>query len=357
MLHAVIMAGGSGTRFWPQSRRSLPKQLQPLVGTRTLLQQTADRLGPLVPTERTWVVTNAGLAEETRRQLPAVPATQVFGEPQGRNTAPCIGLAAIRLLAVDPEAVMLVLPADHVITPAEAFRTSAETAAELVLANPRRLVLFGISPSHAATGFGYIQQGEPLDDIENGYHVASFREKPDANAASGYVESGDFFWNCGIFAWRADRVLALLEEYEPEMHQQLALLREQIGQETYEETLATEFPRMTSISIDHAVLERAPDVCVLAAPFEWDDVGHWQALARVTETDEEGNSKLGSVVTLDAGNCIVRSTADHLVAVVGVDELVIVHTPDATLVARGDDEEGLRRLVQVIEEQGLDEYL
>ena len=198
---------------------------------------------------------------------------------------------------------------------------------------------------------------KPLDDIENGYHVASFREKPDANAASGYVESGDFFWNCGIFAWRADRVLALLEEYEPEMHQQLALLREQIGQETYEETLATEFPRMTSISIDHAVLERAPDVCVLAAPFEWDDVGHWQALARVTETDEEGNSKLGSVVTLDAGNCIVRSTADHLVAVVGVDELVIVHTPDATLVARGDDEEGLRRLVQVIEEQGLDEYL
>ena len=357
MLHAVIMAGGSGRRFWPQSRRRLPKQLQTLVGTQTLLQQTAARLEPLVPAERTWVITNDELTAETIRQLPAIPTPQVLGEPQGRNTAPCIGLAAIRLLELDPEAVMLVLPADHVISPDAAFRGAAETAVELVLADPRRLALLGITPSHAATGFGYIQQGDPLDDIENVFHVSSFREKPDAATAAEYVTSGEFFWNCGIFAWRADRILDLLEEYEPELHQGLTRLREQIGQEPYEKTLAIEFPQMTSISIDHAVLERAPHVCMLAAPFDWDDVGSWQALPRVIEADEAGNTTLGNVLTLDTSNCIVRSTPDHLVAVVGVDELVIVHTPDATLVARADDEEGLRRLVQALEEQGLDQYL
>lgn len=363
MLHAVIMAGGSGTRFWPQSRRSRPKQLLPLAGKRTMIQQTVDRLSAWIPGERIWIVTGAEQAEETKRQLPEVPAANVLIEPCGRNTAPCIGLAAIELLARDSEAVMLVLPADHVISPAEQFRRAVERAAALVEKNPQSLVLFGVPPTGPATGFGYIERGAELGDAVGqpdggAYRVASFREKPDTATAAEYVEAGRFYWNCGIFVWRADRILASLEDFEPEIHAHLMTLREALGTDRFADVLAAEFPQMKSISIDYAVLERAEDVCVLEAPFEWDDVGSWPALERLIGTDEAGNTIDATFVGLGARGCIVRSTdEEHLIAAAGLEDCVIVHTPDATLVARKSDENALRELVRLIEERGYERFL
>lgn len=358
MLHAVVMAGGSGTRFWPQSRRTLPKQLLQLTGERTMVQETVSRTSPLIPLERIWVVTNRTQAEETRRQLPAVPAGNVLIEPCGRNTAPCIGLAAVQLLAADPEAVMLVMPSDHVIRPPEVFQQAVARAAAIIERDPQALVLFGVAPSYPATGFGYIERGAALDRADSGaYGVESFREKPDAATASQYVESGRFYWNCGIFVWRAARILDALREYEPEIHERLLHLRDAAGTGDWDEAVAREFPAMRSISIDYAVLERAAGVVVLEAPFEWDDVGSWEALPRLLGQDADGNTFDGTCAAVSTRGCIVRTAGEHLVATVGVEDLIIVHTPDATLVAHKDDPEAIRTLLARIEELGLTRYL
>ena len=357
MLHAVIMSGGSGTRFWPQSRRNRPKQLQPLAGETSLLQQTVARLQELVPPERTWVITNAGQAEETRNQLPTIPVRQILTEPCGRNTAPCVGLAAWHLLATDPDAVMLVLPADHLINPPDAFRQGVRTAVELVDNDSRRLVLFGVTPTRPATGYGYIQRGESLPGAGHGYQVTAFHEKPDRSTAGSYIAAGDRYWNCGIFTWRADRILDALAQHEPDIASVLETIGRTVGTPDYATSLQDTFDSIPARSIDHAVLERSPDTCLVEASFAWHDVGSWHALAEILGTDSDGNTLQGPVTVVDSNNCVVRSNGDHLVGAVGVENLVIVHTDDATLVAHRDDEEGLRRLVERIQEQGRDDRL
>lgn len=350
MLHAVIMAGGSGTRFWPQSRKERPKQLLPLAGDESLIQQTAARCQPWIPPERIWVVTNAKQIGATRAQLPQIPPENFLVEPCGRNTAPCVGMAAIRLLQADPEAAMLVLPADHVIQPHAVFQAACERAASVLTAHPEGLILFGVRPTYPATGFGYIERGEPLSDRADAiYNVARFREKPDAATAAEYLASGKFYWNCGIFVWRANRILAALAEYEPELRAGLQSLAEATDWDGAVEQI---FPTLKSISVDYAVLEKARQVYVLEAPFGWDDVGSWLAVARLRGADEAGNTIDGPWSGVATKDCIVRTTADHLVATIGVEDLVIVHTADATLVARKSDEDGLRKLVNQLEKEG-----
>src|SRR5690606_33531517 len=216
-------------------------------------------------------ISNAVQADETMRQLPQVPVENVLVEPAARNTAPCVGLAAVHLLRQDPDAVMLVMPADHVIGPPEVFRNAVERAAAIVAENPEQFVLFGIMPNYLSTGFGYIERGEPLGDgAAQAFRVNGFREKPDESTAQRYMDSGRFYWNCGIFVWRADRILAAIEKFEPDIYDRLMRIQSDIGHLDYEAALASEFPKAKSISIDYAVLERARDVCVLEAPFEWD---------------------------------------------------------------------------------------
>ena len=352
MLHVVVMAGGSGTRFWPRSRRKLPKQLLALAGDRSLLQQTIDRAPADVSPDRVWVVTNTAQLSETARQAPHLPAQNLLAEPCGRNTAPCVGLAAIHALHSDPEATLLVMPADHVIRPTETFRAAVDQARGLIEADPARFVLFGVRPAFASTGFGYIERGRPLASTEGAYEVASFREKPVREVAQQYVDGGRHYWNCGIFVWRAARILHALRDLQPEIAARLERLSAAIGTPRYAPLLEAEFPQMTSISIDHAVLEKAGNVCVLAAPFEWDDVGSWQALPRLLGADADGNTVTGRWCGVDTRDCIVQSTGDHLLATVGLVDCIIVHTPDATLVARKDDEHGLRALVARLEELG-----
>ena len=358
MLHAVIMAGGSGTRFWPQSRRHLPKQLLPLAGPKTMIQNTVDRVGRFISAESVWIVTNSGQAVETARQLPEVPAGNILIEPCGRNTAPCIGLAAIHLLKRDPDAEMLVMPADHVIGTKEQFEAGVKGALEIIKQDPKALVLFGVSPDFPATGFGYIERGEPLAGLPSGYEVASFREKPDRETAEEFLATGKFYWNCGIFVWRAERILEALAEFEPEIHQKLEDLNAALDTPDWEEALNRVFPEMKSISIDYAVLERAPGVRVMEAPYSWDDVGSWEALPRLLGEDDDRNTIDGKFCGLETQGSIVRSTdPNHLIAAIGMEDCIIVHTPDATLVARKDNPEAVKELVALIEKAGYESFL
>ena len=356
MLHCVIMAGGSGTRFWPQSRRRLPKQFLCFGSNQSLLQETVDRSLGLVPFERIWIVTGAPHAAETDRQVPSIPKTNILIEPCGRNTAPCIGLAAIQLLASDPDAVMLVMPADQVIWPVAEFQRTVEQAVGIIKRNPDSLVLFGVLPTYPATGFGYIQRGEVLAD-SSGFRVASFREKPDIATATQYVASQEFFWNAGLFVWRAATILELLERHTPEIAMRLKRLQAMRGTDQWPAALAAEFPQMPSISIDYAVLEKANSVTVVPTTFHWDDVGSWQALARLLPADENGNTITGQFCGLNSSGCIVRSTDQHLIATFGVSDLIIVQTPDATLVADKRDENSLRMLIAELERRELIEFL
>lgn len=356
MLHGVIMSGGSGTRFWPLSRLTRPKQFLTFGGERTLLQATADRCEPLIPPERLWVVTNALQAAETRRQLPHLPPEQVLVEPQGRNTAPCVGLAAVHLLRRDPDAIMVLMPADHLIAPGELFREGVETAARLVEDDPQRLVLFGVPPTWPATGFGYIERGAPLAE-SGAFQVLSFREKPDHETAVGYLQAGHYLWNCGIFVWRAETILDRIREFEPELAAGLERMAAALGTPDAERVVQREFPQLKSISIDYAVLERAAPVCVVEARFDWDDVGSWEALARLEGSDGAGNTIIGPHCGLDTRGCIIHSAGGHLIATCDVEDLLIVHTPDATLVARRGDEEALRRIIRELQDRGCDHVL
>jgi mannose-1-phosphate guanylyltransferase len=358
MLHAVIMAGGSGTRFWPESRRSRPKQFLQLAGDRTLLQATLDRCASFVPPAGQWVVTNELHAAETARQLPDVPAEQILREPCGRNTAPCIGLAALHLLAVDRDPLMLVMPADHVIATDAQFRQAVDAAVRIVNDEPQSLVLFGVRPTYPATGFGYMRRGEPLTATSiPAFRVQSFQEKPDRATAEGYVSEGTYYWNCGIFVWRARAILDALHAFTPDISSRLKRLQSALGKSDWPNVLAAEFPQMPSVSIDYAVVEKSLDVCVVEAPFIWDDVGSWQALTRWRPLDAHGNTVDGPYCGVKSENNIIRTTPDHVIATYGVQNLIIVHTPNATLVADRNDENALRQVTAELERQGLSGFL
>ncbi|HEX3600046.1 MAG TPA: mannose-1-phosphate guanylyltransferase, partial [Lacipirellulaceae bacterium] len=281
MLHAIVMAGGTGTRFWPASRNDAPKQLLQLVGEATMLRQTLDRLGNLVPNDRRMVVTNVRLVEAVRRHLPELPAAAIIGEPCKRDTAPCIGLAALLVSRNDANATMAVMPADHVIRPAEKFQFAIEQAAALVDATPGRIVTFGIKPTYAAEIFGYIHRGEKLAPSASAFKVQQFKEKPNAATAKKYVDSGEFYWNSGIFVWRAATILDALRKRQPEMLAHLEKIVAAWDTKDRGAIFEREFTAIKPISIDYAVMEHATDVAVIEAPFDWDDLGGWQSLARL----------------------------------------------------------------------------
>lgn len=365
MLHAVIMAGGSGTRFWPASRKLTPKQLLPLAGERSMLQDTVARISDLVPGERTLIVTNEALVDSIRQQLPELRPESIIGEPCKRDTAPCIGLAANSIAAEDPDATMVVMPADHVISPREKFQAALEFAASLVDEKPERIVTFGIRPTYPAESFGYIEAGStievPADAAKkidtSAYQVKQFREKPKADVAKQYLDAGNFFWNSGIFVWKAGKIQRELSEREPEMFAHLKAIADAQGSSGYDEVFKREFTAIQGKSIDFAVMEHATDVVVIEAPYDWDDLGSWQSLTRLHESDENGNVIIGDHVGKNTEGSIIRGEKGHLIATLGLKNCIVVHTPDATLVANKDDEESIRDIVKLIGVHKLDRYL
>ena len=367
MLYAVIMAGGSGTRLWPESRKDRPKQLLKLLGDQSMIGATVDRLDELVPPSRVVIATTKQLAEKIHRELPQVPQESILCEPAPRNTAPCIGLAAIHLLRKDPQATMAVMPADHVIRPTDVFCEAIRFGEALVSEQPQRLVTFGIRPSYPSTSFGYIQRGERFGTDTQAlpgphpaaYRVDRFREKPEIDVAREYLAAGEFYWNAGIFLWRARTIVDLLARFEPEMAEHLEQIDKAFGSPDFDAVLEREFSAMKKVSIDYAVMERAEDVAVVEAPFEWDDVGGWRAVERLGQTDDAGNLiDAARCVSINSSGTIVRcDDPRHLVALVGVENLIVIVTPDATLIADKEQEESIRLLNEELRKRGWEEYL
>ena len=359
MLHAVIMAGGSGTRFWPASRQVKPKQLLKMGGQRTMLQTTFDRLQGLISSEHVLVATNQQLTDAVAAQLPNLPLEHIIGEPFKRDTAPCIGVAASLVCAADPEGIMVVMPSDHVIESRAEFHRAIRAGAKLVEDDPARIVTFGIRPSYPAESFGYIQRGVAIEGTAGTatFRVDRFREKPDRKTAEEYVEQGTFYWNSGIFLWKARTILEALAKYEPQMHSLIEKIARDIGTPNFQKNFAEHFEKVQGKSIDFAVMERHENVVVIEAPFSWDDVGSWQAIARLIAPDERGNAVDGPFMSIDSTNMIIRGEADHLIVTIGMHDTIVVHTPDATLVAPKSEEERVREVVKLLTELGHQQYL
>ncbi|TWT80023.1 Mannose-1-phosphate guanylyltransferase [Planctomycetes bacterium CA13] len=359
MLHAVIMAGGSGTRFWPASRTLRPKQLLTLHGKRSMIQSTIDRLGDLVPPSRQMIVTNKVLVDAIAEQLPALPKQNIVGEPCKRDTAPCVGLAAALVNHQDSDGIMAVMPSDHVIASHEAFQNALAIGEKLIKEDPTRIVTFGIPPEYPAESFGYIERGEPIGSggDANIYKVKQFREKPDRATAEAYVASGSFYWNAGIFLWKASTILDALQKNAPEIYKHIEAIAARIGEADYAETLEREFAAIKGKSIDYAVMETYKNVVVIEADFPWDDVGSWQALSRLHEPDALGNAVVGTHVNIDSKDCIVHASEGHTIVTIDLDDMIVVQTADATLVAPKDAEERVREVVKALQDRGLNELL
>jgi len=353
--YGLILAGGRGTRFWPRSRRRHAKQVLSIVGEHSLIQSTVDRLAPLIPPERLWVLTNEHLREEIVRQLPAIPRRQILAEPASRNTAPAIGLAAQILHAVDRNAVMGVFPSDHVIAKPRRYLQFARGA--LHAAGEGKMVVLGIAPRWAETGYGYIEfprgtKPGSLDPVR----VLKFREKPDARTAAKYVAAKRFFWNAGMFFWRAELLLEALRRYLPKTATILASLP-RFSDRRFAAALGHAFPLCENISIDYAVLERAKDVVGLACDdIGWNDVGSWNAVYELLPKDRDGNVARSRIVSAGSqGNYV--DAGKKLVALLGANNLIVVDTPDALLIAGRDRAQQVGDLVKLLEQNKRDDLL
>jgi len=353
--YGLILAGGRGTRFWPRSRRAHAKQVIGIVEARTMIRATVDRLRPLIPAERLWVLSNPYLREEIVRQLPEIPRAQILAEPEQRNTAPAIGLAAHILRSIDPDAVMGVFPSDHVIERPKRFLQF--TRAAFRAAGDGRMVVLGIQPRWAETGYGYIEfpAGVKAGSLEP-VTIKRFREKPDAATAKKFVAAKRFFWNAGMFFWRADVLLDALRQHQPKTAVILGSLPA-FGARGFQAKLAKAFPLCENISIDYAVLERAGNVAGLACDdIGWNDVGSWNAVYELMPRDADGNVARSSVIQRGSrGNYI--DAAGKLVALVGVENLIVVDTPDALLVARREDAQQVSDIVKQLERAKRDDLL
>jgi mannose-1-phosphate guanylyltransferase len=358
MFHAMIMAGGGGTRFWPRSRNTRPKQFLTFSGDRTLLQGTVDRIAAVIPAERTWVVTGAAYTAESAAQLPQLPKDQIVGEPCRRDTAPCVGLGAALIARTDPDATIIVMPADHLIEPEAEFHRAVLTAAAFADEFPDALFTFGIPPAFPSTGYGYIHRGAKAAE-RNGVAVArvqAFKEKPTEEVARQFVASGEYDWNSGIFVWKARTILAQLEQHRPDMHAAVRKIAAAWDTPNREEVFRSEYEGIKGTSIDFAVMEKAPLRMVVRAPYKWDDVGSWLALERHNPQDAAGNTVQGRHLGIDTTGCVISSEGDHLIATIGVDDLLVIHVGDATLVARKSDEGRVKEIVEKLK-QGQGQYL
>jgi mannose-1-phosphate guanylyltransferase len=357
MLHAVIMAGGAGTRFWPASRGDRPKQLLSLVADTTLVRATFDRVAALVGPDRVWVVTAAALARATAAELPELAPGRLLVEPVGRDTAACAGYACHALAAVDAEAVAVFLPADHVIGDEDRFRATLAAGAGHVERHGG-LLTFGIRPTRPETGFGYLEVGAAAELAAGPpvHHLARFVEKPDEATARGYLEHGGYLWNAGIFAWRATDFLAEVARQLPLLAAGLERLAAALGRGDEAAVLAAVYPTLPRISLDFGVMEGAERCWVLPADFPWSDVGSWPALREVLPADRAGNVVRGRVVALDCAEVVAVSDGPVL-SVVGVAGLIVVATADGVLVTAADQAQRVKDVVAAIKERGWDEVL
>lgn len=364
MRHALILAGGSGVRLWPMSRRASPKQLIPFIGGRSLLELAADRIAGLTPPANRYVCALEEHRERILASLPGWTEEQFLGEPAGRDTLSAVAFSAAVIARKDPGAVIAVFTADHVIEPVDRFREIVCTAYSVVERRPEVLATFGITPSHAATGYGYLELGETMEpDV---YAVRQFKEKPDAATAERYFASGHskYLWNSGMFVWRAATLLDCVRRYEPEVFSGISQIAAAWDTPERGAVLSSVYPSLKKISLDYGVMEPASSdsaVRVAAIPMQlhWLDVGSWPMFAKTCQPDSHGNALAAarSLLLDTSGTLVASSDPGHLVAAIGCQGLIIVHTPDATLVCRADSAEDIKRLHSIIGEKFGGEYL
>jgi mannose-1-phosphate guanylyltransferase len=348
-LYGLILAGGRGTRFWPRSRRANAKQVLKFFGDRSLIQQTVDRLRPVLPPERIWILTNDHLRAEIVKQLPEVPKKQILAEPAQRNTAPAIGLAAHILQSIDSQAVMGVFPADHVIGKPKDYIKLLRPAFRI--AKEGKIVVLGIEPRWAETGYGYIEMAKVQGP------VTSFREKPDAATAEQFLKAGNFYWNAGMFFWKTSVLLDELRKYLPKTATLLAGLPA-FSQRQFAAKMAEVFPRCENISIDYAVLEHAKNVVgIPAGDIGWNDVGSWNAVYELQHRDAQGNAVRGDALLADSSGNYVDGAKSKLIALLGVHDLIVVDTPDALLIADRSKAQQVGDLVKQLEKEKRDNLL
>jgi mannose-1-phosphate guanylyltransferase len=360
-VYPVIMAGGSGTRFWPLSRKDRPKQFLPLAGDAPLLQATVGRLPPLARAKDTYVVCGPAHVRAARRMLKELPEGNFIVEPCARNTAPCVGLAALHVAARDPRGVVAMLPADHHISRPKAFREAVAAAAELAAVGA--IATIGIHPSRPETGYGYLKVGPRLPARARAkghpapHKVERFVEKPDVVTAARYLADGGYLWNSGIFVFRADVILEEIRRAMPVLGEQLDVIQAALGTPAYGKTLRRVFPDCPSISIDYGVMEKSKRIAVVPADFGWSDVGSFAALSDVRATDHLGNVAEGDALVIDGRNNVVVAGGHRPVAVVGIEDVIVVDAGDAVLVCRRDRAQDVRKAVEELTRRGRDEVL
>lgn len=356
-VYAVIMAGGVGSRFWPESRAKTPKQLLDLTGSgKTMIAATQERLLPDIPPERVIVVTGEITARAVADALPAVPRGNILAEPVGRNTAPCIGWAAVHVLNRDPEGILAVMPSDHLVSNKKAFTEAVKTA--VIAAKGGALVTFGVKPTHPETGFGYIEMGD-AEDPENGAvrPVRRFVEKPDLAKAEEYLKAGNFTWNSGMFFFSAKRILGEMERQMPRLKNGLDTLFEAIGKADEKQIVARVYPDLPSQSIDYGIMEGAKGILSVPVDFGWSDLGSWAAAYEHGAKDASGNAADGEAIVVDATDCFVKAPREKLVALVGVKDLVVVDTGDCLLICGRDRAQDVKKVVDILKKTGRNELL
>lgn len=378
-MYAVILAGGSGTRFWPLSRETSPKQLLRVFGDSTMIQQTVARLNDSIPAERICIVTGEKYSFDIKAQLSEAGSSEgcmMIIEPEGKNTAPAIGLAAVHIRKKSPDAVMAVMPSDHVILNREAFASVLEEAGGI--ARKGYLTTIGIVPGRPETGYGYIRKGRKLTGLGNrtkgkakksgispstqnplpitAYSVERFVEKPELSQAREYLRSGDYLWNAGIFVWRVNDILGEIRKQMPDLYQGLATIDRAIGRKNEHDVLQSVFRSLAPVSIDYGVMERAPKVAVVEADIGWSDVGTWRALDDIADKDNAGNIMSGNVIDIGSRDSIIYA-GKRLVATVGLKNTVVVDTPDATLICDKDRTQDVRKVVDELKNKGANELI
>lgn len=356
MRHAVIMAGGVGVRLWPLSRQGKPKQLLRLFDGKSLLRHSFERVCLLLPPERINIITNQAHIEQVAKELPELSPENLIGEPVGRDTANAVGLSAAILKERDPDAVIGIFTADHLITPRDEFGRAVDAAFVAAEQQPDALVTMGIRPTRADTNYGYVRRGEQISD--GVFEVSKFTEKPNVAVAMKYLASGRYYWNSGMFAWRATTILEQLCKHMPQTHEAVGEIASVWCSDAGPETLLRLYPGLMKISIDFAVMERADRVLVVEMGCHWVDVGSWPSMESVVEADSDGNvSVCGKMLNLGSRGNIVVSEDDHLIATIGVDDLVIVHSRDVTLICTKRDSGAIKELVQKVKDTFGDCYL
>ena len=352
-IYAVIMAGGVGSRFWPRSKKALPKQLLKIFGNHTMIQATVNRIDDLIDRKRIFIITNEIQAPEVKNQLKDIPEENIIVEPFGRNTAAAIGLASVIIKAKDPEAVTIVLPADHIIKEEEIFRNTLHNAAKFAY-EKKALVTIGIHPTRPETGYGYIQ----IDDKkiqDNIYKVLTFAEKPNYATAVRFLESGDFLWNSGMFIWRVDTILEEIRTYMPDLYEGLLEIEKHLDKKDFHDVLVKTYGQMKKISIDYGIMEKSTKVYLTKGFFSWSDVGSWEEVYQLSEKDSNGNAVTGKVYTDAVIDSYIYSP-DKFTAVIGVDNLIIINHDDTLLVCRRDKAQDVKNIVEYLKMNKMDDY-